>query len=87
MSGENKDVSPPSQCTSNPTKSIDPNSIYNKLSLSSRNLARNISSMGFPLEQVARLTEKLGKDDKKVTDYEHSIENNCLNSRSFSICR
>lgn len=25
--------------------------------------------MGFPLEQVARIMEKLGKDDKKVCDF------------------
>lgn len=51
---------------SNSTNSIDDNAIYKKLSISSRNLAKNISSMGFPLEQVARIMEKLGKDDKKV---------------------
>lgn len=49
--------------TNNP-ENISPT--YNKLSISSRDLARNISSMGFPLEQVARVTEKFGKDDKKV---------------------
>ena len=57
-----------SQTTSDSTNSSDANPIYSKLSISSRNLARNISSMGFPLEQVARITEKLGKDDKKVME-------------------
>lgn len=41
-------------------------SLYNKLSNSSQKLAQNISSMGFPLERVARITDKLGNDDKKV---------------------
>ncbi|XP_031621288.1 GATA zinc finger domain-containing protein 8 [Contarinia nasturtii] len=67
--GEKKDMAPSKQITYDATKSIDANSIYNKLSLSSRNLARNISSMGFPLEQVARLTEILGKDDKKIIEH------------------
>lgn len=68
ISGENNDDSAIKQGenSSNSTNSNDDNSIYRKLSMSSRNLARNISSMGFPLEQVARITEKLGKDDKKV---------------------
>lgn len=42
--------------------------LYHSLSESSQKLATNISSMGFPLERVARITEKLGKDDKKVSD-------------------
>ncbi|XP_055320014.1 uncharacterized protein LOC129577279 [Sitodiplosis mosellana] len=66
---ENKDTAPTSQNTSDSTNSIDANPIYSKLSVSSRNLARNISSMGFPLEQVARITEKLGKDDKKIIEH------------------
>lgn len=41
-------------------------SLYHSLSESSQQLATNISSMGFPLERVARITEKLGRDDKKV---------------------
>lgn len=68
ISGENNDdiAIKHGENSSNSTNSNDDNSIYRKLSMSSRNLARNISSMGFPLEQVARITEKLGKDDKKV---------------------
>lgn len=50
-------------------KQEDTSPTYEKLSISSRDLARNISSMGFPLEQVARITEKFGKDDKKVWKY------------------
>lgn len=49
-----------------PSKVPDKNLIYRNLSPSSQSLATNISSMGFPLERVARITEKLGKDDKKV---------------------
>lgn len=41
-------------------------SLYHSLSESSQTLATNISSMGFPLERVARITEKFGRDDKKV---------------------
>lgn len=49
-------------------KRADTSPTYEKLSMSSRELARNISSMGFPLEQVARTTEKFGNDDKKVRE-------------------
>lgn len=66
------------QTTSDSTNSSDANPIYSKLSISSRNLARNISSMGFPLEQVARITEKLGKNDKKVLQNPLST---CLHKR------
>lgn len=69
ISGEDKDASAAviDQNTLDSTnKQEDTSPTYNKLSISSRDLARNISSMGFPLEQVARITEKFGKDDKKV---------------------
>lgn len=64
MSGEDTSATVINQNTAN--KQDDTSRTYEKLSISSRDLARNISSMGFPLEQVARITEKFGKDDKKV---------------------
>lgn len=43
------------------------NALFRSLSGSSQTLVTNISSMGFPVERVARITEKLGReDDKKV---------------------
>lgn len=39
---------------------------FTKLSRSSQKLASNISSMGFPLERVCRVTATFGNDDKKV---------------------
>lgn len=45
-------------------------SLYHSLSESSQTLATNISLMGFPLERVARITEKFGRDDKKVNGVE-----------------
>lgn len=39
---------------------------FHRLSITSQKLAQNISLMGFPLERVSRVTEKIGKDDKKV---------------------
>ncbi|XP_055375215.1 GATA zinc finger domain-containing protein 8 [Condylostylus longicornis] len=40
-----------------------------KLSPSSQNLIQNISSMGFPIERVAKIADKLGTDDKKIVEH------------------
>ncbi|XP_055603529.1 uncharacterized protein LOC129751823 isoform X2 [Uranotaenia lowii] len=40
---------------------------YNQLSLEEQNLAKRISSMGFPLERVVSVLKRLGNDDKKNT--------------------
>lgn len=45
---------------------IDQYTLFRQLSVSSQNLAKHISSMGFPIERVARVVDKFGKDDKKV---------------------
>lgn len=42
------------------------NTLFRSLSGSSQKLVTNISSMGFPVERVTRITEKLGRNDKKV---------------------
>lgn len=54
--GENKETTTPTEH----------NQVYRQLSISSQNLAKRISSMGFPPERVAYVAGKLGKDDKKV---------------------
>lgn len=66
MTGEDKEESDTVINQNAANKQEDTSPTYERLSISSRDLARNISSMGFPLEQVARTTEKFGKDDKKV---------------------
>lgn len=48
------------------SKATNSNLLYNKLSPSLQSLVTNISSMGFEIDRVAWVTEKLGKDDKKV---------------------
>lgn len=40
--------------------------LLRNLSASSQKLAKSISLMGFPLERVSKITEKFGKDDKRV---------------------
>lgn len=42
---------------------------FRKMSISSQKLIKNISSMGFPLDRVSRIAEKLGKDDKKIVEH------------------
>lgn len=44
------------------------------LSASSQKLAKSISLMGFPLERVSRITEKFGKDDKKVIHFLFNVK-------------
>lgn len=66
-------------CTGNPDKNLVRNSSkttsakkeisprhLTQLSDSSQRLARNISSMGFPVERVTRIAAKIGDDEKKV---------------------
>lgn len=50
------------------TKSKPIDETFMKLSPSSQSLAKNISSMGFPLELVSRIAERFGNDDKKVNN-------------------
>lgn len=63
--GRRKDSAATSPATK--PQPTEQNALYRSLSGSSQTLVTNISSMGFPVERVARITEKLGrKDDKKV---------------------
>lgn len=39
---------------------------FDKLPLPEQRLVKNISSMGFPLERVAKISTVFGTDDKKV---------------------
>uniref|UniRef100_A0A1L8DXD6 Putative histone methyltransferase complex subunit ash2 n=1 Tax=Nyssomyia neivai TaxID=330878 RepID=A0A1L8DXD6_9DIPT len=45
------------------------NATFTQLSESSQRLATTISTMGFPLERVSRVTQVLGNDDKKIVDH------------------
>ncbi|CAD7093024.1 unnamed protein product [Hermetia illucens] len=51
------------------TKSKPIDETFMKLSPSSQSLAKNISSMGFPLELVSRIAERFGNDDKKIVEH------------------
>ncbi|GAB0094808.1 uncharacterized protein DMENIID0001_101340 [Sergentomyia squamirostris] len=42
---------------------------FTQLSESSQRLATTISTMGFPLDRVSRVTQVLGNDDKKIVDH------------------
>lgn len=42
---------------------------YQNLTTSTQALVSSISKMGFPIERVARITEKIGENDKKVCRY------------------
>ncbi|XP_050100343.1 probable serine/threonine-protein kinase MARK-A [Anopheles aquasalis] len=42
---------------------------YNQLSPAEQNLVKRISSMGFPLERVVWVLQRIGNDDKKVIEH------------------
>uniref|UniRef100_A0A2M4AM43 Uncharacterized protein n=1 Tax=Anopheles triannulatus TaxID=58253 RepID=A0A2M4AM43_9DIPT len=42
---------------------------YNQLSQAEQNLVKRISSMGFPLERVVWVLQRIGNDDKKVIEH------------------
>ncbi|ETN58754.1 hypothetical protein AND_009659 [Anopheles darlingi] len=42
---------------------------YNQLSQTEQNLVKRISSMGFPLERVVWVLQRIGNDDKKVIEH------------------
>ncbi|XP_011185605.2 uncharacterized protein Ubap1_0 [Zeugodacus cucurbitae] len=42
---------------------------FDKLSLTAQRLVKNISSMGFPLERVAKISTIFGTDDKKIIEH------------------
>ena len=60
---------------------------FQKLSLSSQKLAKSISSMGFPLELVIRVADKMGSDDKKVKYYKNFwVERTHIYNKLNSFC-
>ncbi|XP_053960080.1 uncharacterized protein DDB_G0283357 isoform X2 [Anastrepha ludens] len=51
------------------SKPLHEENCYAKLSPPAQRLATNISSMGFPLERVAKISQIFGTDDKKIVEH------------------
>ncbi|XP_059619577.1 ubiquitin-associated protein 1 [Phlebotomus argentipes] len=60
-----------SPCEDEPknTRKSHKSETFTQLSKSSQKLAATISTMGFPLDRVSRVTQALGNDDKKIVDH------------------
>ncbi|XP_017481701.1 PREDICTED: uncharacterized protein LOC108370801 [Rhagoletis zephyria] len=63
-----EDITPKQSPVKVPKSSHDTN-YYAELSPAAQRLVKNISSMGFPLQRVAKISQVFGTDDKKIVEH------------------